>query len=165
MSRPFRALGVWLPPQQAGVDAFAAALSEKLNLARYAHRMLAAETGFETEEAPDLSVVAFRYLPGSGSAEAFNELLAAHLRREGTVFITTTRVGERVMLRAAIGSVPTHRSHRRSGLLRRERRQASDRSASAYPVDAPTVDRRLPTRCRSGSDSFCPWPSDSSRTY
>ncbi len=108
LTRPFRGLGVWLPVQLAGVDAFAAALTEKLELARDAERELRAQPGFETDGPPDLAIVAFRYLPTNGSADAFNLALAERVQEEGRVFVSTTRLRGRVMLRAAIGSVHTH---------------------------------------------------------
>ena len=63
LTRHFRALRLWLPLQIAGVAAFRAAQAEKLELARYFHARLSAIDGFDAGPAPDLSVVAFRYLP------------------------------------------------------------------------------------------------------
>ena len=63
LTRHFRALRLWLPLQLAGVAAFRAAQSEKLQLARYFHACLSAIEGFAAGAEPDLSVVAFRYDP------------------------------------------------------------------------------------------------------
>src|SRR5262249_5727199 len=64
LTRPFRALRLWLPLQLAGVGAFRAALSEKLLLAAYFHEQLQRIQDFEVvAKAPDLSIVTYRYKP------------------------------------------------------------------------------------------------------
>ena len=60
LSRDFRGLRVWLPLMLHGVAAFREQLAEKLSLARWAHRELAADPRFEMLDEPQLSVVAFR---------------------------------------------------------------------------------------------------------
>ena len=66
LTRHFRALRLWLPLQIAGIAAFRAAQSEKLALARYFHARLGEIDGFDPGPPPELSVVAFRYLPEGG---------------------------------------------------------------------------------------------------
>ena len=80
--RHFRALRLWLPLQMAGVAAFRAAQAEKLALARYFHARLSEIDGFDPGPEPDLSVVAFRYLPKTGEADKFNERLMRPSRRK-----------------------------------------------------------------------------------
>lgn len=111
LTRHFRALRLWLPLQIAGVAAFRAAQSEKLALARYFHARLGQVEGFEVGPAPDLSVVAFRYLPASGDADAYNERLIHRLVEEGRVLLSGTRIDGRYMLRCAILSFRTHIEH------------------------------------------------------
>jgi glutamate/tyrosine decarboxylase-like PLP-dependent enzyme len=111
LTRHFRALRLWLPLQVAGVGAFRAAQAEKLMLARYFHARLQALDGFETGPAPDLSVVAFRYLPRQGDADDFNERLTRRLVEEGRVMLSGTRVDGRYVLRCAIVSFRTHIEH------------------------------------------------------
>jgi glutamate/tyrosine decarboxylase-like PLP-dependent enzyme len=111
LTRHFRALRLWLPLQIAGVAAFRAAQTEKLMLARYFHARLQTLEGFETGPAPDLSVVAFRYLPKHGDADDFNERLMRRLVEEGRVMLSGTRVDGRYMLRCAILSFRTHIEH------------------------------------------------------
>ncbi len=108
LTRPFRALGLWLPLQLAGLGAFRAAQSEKIRLARHFHARLSDLPGFEAGPPPDLSVVAFRYLPRNGDTDAFNEALIARVQEEGEVFISGTRIDGRAFLRAAILSFRTH---------------------------------------------------------
>jgi aromatic-L-amino-acid/L-tryptophan decarboxylase len=111
LTRHFRALRVWLPLQLAGTQAFSAALSEKIHLARYLRRRLLEHPGFEVGPPPDLSVVTYRYLPQRQDPDAFNLALAQRIQEQGQVFLSTTRLGGRVVLRAAVLSFRTHLEH------------------------------------------------------
>jgi aromatic-L-amino-acid/L-tryptophan decarboxylase len=111
LTRHFRALRLWLPLQIAGVAAFRAAQAEKLALARYFHARLSAIEGFEAGPPPDLSVVAFRYLPKSGDVDEFNERLLRHIQQEGRVMLSGTRIDGRYYLRCAILCFRTHIEH------------------------------------------------------
>jgi glutamate/tyrosine decarboxylase-like PLP-dependent enzyme len=111
LTRHFRALRLWLPLQVAGVAAFRAAQSEKIGLARYFHARLSALPGWEVGPPPDLSIVAFRYRPAKGDADAFNRQLLRRLQEEGRVFLSGTRIDGADWLRAAILSFRTHLDH------------------------------------------------------
>jgi glutamate/tyrosine decarboxylase-like PLP-dependent enzyme len=111
LTRHFRALRLWLPLQIAGVAAFRAAQEEKLRLARYFHARLSELEGFEAGGPPDLSVVAFRYRPTTGDADAFNERLIRHVQQEGRVMLSGTRIDGQFHLRCAILSFRTHLEH------------------------------------------------------
>jgi len=111
LTQHFRALRLWLPLQIAGVGAFRAAQAEKLALARYFHARLSEIDGFDPGPAPDLSVVAFRYLPKSGDADEFNERLIRHVQQEGRVMLSGTRIDGRFYLRCAILCFRTHLEH------------------------------------------------------
>ena len=111
LTRHFRALRLWLPLQLAGAGAFRAALSEKLALARHFHAKLSDLEGFDPGPPPDLTVVAFRYLPRQGDPNRFNEALLAWLQQQGQVFLSGTRIDGDVFLRAAILSFRTHLQH------------------------------------------------------
>lgn len=111
LTRHFRALRLWLPLQVAGVAAFRAAQAEKLALARYFHARLSQIDGFDAGPEPQLSVVAFRYLPRSGDVDAFNERLIRHIQEEGRVMLSGTRVDGSFRLRCAILCFRTHLEH------------------------------------------------------
>jgi aromatic-L-amino-acid/L-tryptophan decarboxylase len=128
LTRHFRALRLWLPLQLAGTRAFAAALSEKIHLARYFRGRLLEQPGFEVGPAPDLSVVTYRYLPRRGDADAFNLALAQRLQDQGEVFISTTKLNGAVALRAAVMSFRTHLEH-------------VDRAVEALATQATLMDR------------------------
>ena len=95
----------------AGVRAFRAAQSEKIALARYFHGRLSAMPGWETGPTPDLSIVAFRYLPANGDRDGFNRRLLQRLQEEGRVFLSGTRIDGADWLRCAILSFRTHLEH------------------------------------------------------
>jgi len=111
LTRHFRALRLWLPLQMAGIGAFRAAQSEKLALARYFHARLSEIDGFDPGPEPQLSVVAFRYLPKSGDVDEFNERLMHHIQQEGRVMMSGTRIDGSYRLRCAILCFRTHLEH------------------------------------------------------
>jgi glutamate/tyrosine decarboxylase-like PLP-dependent enzyme len=95
----------------AGIAAFRAAQSEKLALARYFHARLSQIDGFDPGPSPDLSVVAFRYLPKNGEVDEFNERLMSHIQQEGRVMMSGTRIDGSYRLRCAILSFRSHLEH------------------------------------------------------
>jgi len=111
LTRHFRALRLWLPLQIAGVSAFRAAQSEKLALARYFHGRLSELDGFDPGPPPDLSVVAFRYVPKDGDANEFTDRLLKHLQQGGRVMMSGTRIDGINLIRCAILSFRTHLEH------------------------------------------------------
>jgi glutamate/tyrosine decarboxylase-like PLP-dependent enzyme len=111
LSRPFRALRMWLPLVLVGAAPFRAALEEKLLLARYFHRRVQA-LGFQVGPEPDLSVVTFRWAPAGVSperADAVNSALVDSVRQDGRVFFSSTTLDGRFTLRMAAVSFRTHR--------------------------------------------------------
>jgi aromatic-L-amino-acid decarboxylase len=109
LSRDFRGLRVWLPLKLHGADAFREALDEKLDLAEWLYEELRATSRFELPWKPDLTVVPFRYQPSAGHAEAFNRRLLERINASKRVFLSSTIIGGRFVLRACILSFRTHR--------------------------------------------------------
>ncbi len=108
LTKHFRGLRMWLPLQIAGVKVFRAALSEKILLARYFYDKIQTIDGFEVGPYPDLSVVTYRYVPDNGKADLFNELLMKELLNDGRIFISSTRINGKFVLRLAVGCFRTH---------------------------------------------------------
>jgi glutamate/tyrosine decarboxylase-like PLP-dependent enzyme len=106
LSRPFRGLRVWLPLALLGTRPFAAALEEKLLLARWAHAQLAATPGFEVGPEPDLSVFLFRLAGAENAArDARNQRFYEALIADGrAAFSPTTIAGERWLRMAVLGA-------------------------------------------------------------
>jgi glutamate/tyrosine decarboxylase-like PLP-dependent enzyme len=111
LTRHFRALRLWLPLQMAGLSAFRAAQREKLLLAQYFHARLSELPDFDGGPAPDLSVVAFRYVPAGMDANAASERLLQHLQQEGRVMLSGTRIDGKYYIRCAILSFRSHTEH------------------------------------------------------
>lgn len=108
LTRHFRALRLWLPLKLIGVAPFRAMLNEKLLLTKYAYRHLQSEPGFEVGPEPELSIFVFRYIDVNGDVNEFNRRLTEALRRDGTIFITSTLIDGVYMLRFAVLSYRTH---------------------------------------------------------
>ncbi len=111
LTKHFRGLRLWLPLKLFGLAPFRAALSEKIQLARYFHDQIRQADGFEAGPAPDLSIVTYRYRPPRGDVDDFNQRLVKEIQKEGKLFISSTRVGGRFVLRLAVVSFRTHLDH------------------------------------------------------
>lgn len=108
LSRDFRGLRIWLPLVLHGLDAFKDAIEEKLTLTRWAYDRLSKDSRFELLDEPQLSVVAFR-LKGAGSAsDALNEELQRRVNARGRVFLSSTRLDGRYVIRLCVLSFRTH---------------------------------------------------------
>ena len=77
-------------------------------MARYFFEQIQKIDGFEVGPYPDLSVVTYRYLPKQGNADDFNQRLTRAIQSDGRVFISSTRVDGKFVLRAAILCFRTH---------------------------------------------------------
>jgi aromatic-L-amino-acid decarboxylase len=133
LSRPFRGLRVWLPLQLVGSEPFRAALEEKLDLAEWLHRRLAAEPGIEILAAPQLSLFAFRLHPPDRDDAALDELNRRFLdaiNRRGRVYLTSTVLPQGFALRVCVVSFRTHRD-RVEAALEDIRAAAADCAAPA----------------------------------
>jgi glutamate/tyrosine decarboxylase-like PLP-dependent enzyme len=108
LSKPFRGLRLWLPLKLCGLAPFRAALEEKLLLARYFHERISAMAGFEVGPSPELSVVTFRYVPARGDADTFNARLVDAVQQDGRVFLSSSRIDGRFILRLAVLAFRTH---------------------------------------------------------
>lgn len=109
LSRDFRGLRIWLPLVLHGADAFREAIEEKLALTRHAYEQLRADPRFEILDEPQLSVIAFR-LKGEGeAADRLNEDLMHRVNARGRVFLSSTRLDGRYVIRICVLSFRTHK--------------------------------------------------------
>ncbi len=109
LSRDFRGLRVWLPLKLHGLGAFRSALDEKLDLTRVLYEGLKDTPGFALPWEPQLTVIPFRYEPRSGDAEGFNRRLLERINASKRVFLSSTMIEGRFIIRACIVSHRTHR--------------------------------------------------------
>ena len=109
LSREFRGMRVWMPLRLHGVGAFRGALDEKLDLTHRLADALSEDPNVDLCWEPQLTVVPFR-LAGDAGAEdderqkAFLDRINASKR----VFLSSTRIDGRYLLRACIVSHRTH---------------------------------------------------------
>lgn len=108
LSRDFRGLRLWLPLMLHGADAFRDAIEEKLMLTRWAYERLRDDPRFEVLDEPQLSVIAFRLKGEGAEADARNEDLQRRVNARGRVFLSSTRLDGRYVVRLCVLSFRTH---------------------------------------------------------
>jgi aromatic-L-amino-acid/L-tryptophan decarboxylase len=106
LSRPFRALSVWLPLQLHGVAPFREALDSSLDLAAFAYERLRGIPGIETAWRPDLSIVAFGFEDDDMGREALEAVNA-----DRKVHLSPTVIDGRFILRFAVLNRRTTTEH------------------------------------------------------
>jgi aromatic-L-amino-acid decarboxylase len=110
LTRPFRALRMWLPLAVLGTEPFRAALEEKMLLAQYAHDLLKKINNLWLGPAPQLSIIVFRYESENKELNAeINQTLIDEITAEGEFYISTTELNGRAALRLAILTTRTNR--------------------------------------------------------
>lgn len=100
LTKHFRGLRVWLPLQLHGTEPFIACLEEKLLLTKY-FRIQLNQRGFCTGPEPDLSVSYFWY-PFILDEDQNNRLLMQEIHRDGAVFLSSSIIDGRFVIRMAI---------------------------------------------------------------
>ena len=108
LTKHFRGLRVWLPLQLHGIQPFIACLEEKILLTAY-FRMQLQELGFCLGPEPDLSVSYFWY-PFPSDTDAKNKALMAAIHRDGSVFLSSSMIDGRFVIRMAILAFRTKKS-------------------------------------------------------
>ncbi len=109
LTKHFRGLRMWIPLQLYGLKSFKAALEEKILLTHYFYKEVQ-KIGFEVGSFPDLSVMVYRYVPKTGDADSFNLQIIEEFKKDGRVFLSSTRIKGEVWLRLAVLSFRTRLS-------------------------------------------------------
>jgi glutamate/tyrosine decarboxylase-like PLP-dependent enzyme len=117
MSRPFRALKLWMSLGYHGVEGYRRLHRRNLRCVEYLHDMVVSDADFETLQEPNLFIYSFRFHPEdlhsrrleTATREAvddyldwLNQRIADDLRLTGLAFLTTTSVREHTVLRMSI---------------------------------------------------------------
>ncbi|MDT0685719.1 pyridoxal phosphate-dependent decarboxylase family protein [Autumnicola psychrophila] len=105
LTKHFRALRLWLPLQLHGIAPFTACLEEKLLLTRYFREKIQ-EQGFKVGPEPDLSVTYF-WWPQDENEDEFNKSLLREIHKDGTVFLSSTLIEGKFVIRLAVLSFRT----------------------------------------------------------
>ena len=105
LSRGFRALRVWSCLRAYGLDRLARKISDNCRQAARMAALVEAADALELGAPVALNVCCFRYAPkdvDGESQDALNRQLAVRLQLDGKVVFSTTKLGGRTFLRAAI---------------------------------------------------------------
>jgi len=106
LTKHFRGLRLWLPLMLHGIEPFIACLEEKLLLTHYFRKRLV-EIGFNVGPEPDLSVSYF-WRPSTHIDEnLLNEKLMEAIHKDGTIFLSSTKIEGKFVIRIAILSFRT----------------------------------------------------------
>ncbi len=109
LSKDFRGLRVWLPVMLHGLATFREHLQEKLELARWAYNEIKDLPFLEMLDEPQLSVVAFAGRPPHGDGDQFGKELLTRVNARRRVFLSSTVMDGRYILRICILNFRTHR--------------------------------------------------------
>jgi glutamate/tyrosine decarboxylase-like PLP-dependent enzyme len=107
LSRPFRALKIWLSLRYFGLNAYRESIREDLGLARTLGNAIDVEPELERLAPVALSAVCFRYVGASGDLNALNRSILDKVIRRGRVYISNAMIDGKFALRAC---VVNHRS-------------------------------------------------------
>lgn len=111
LTRPFRALKVWMSLQVFGADAFAAAIDRTMELAEFAQRELLADPVWEITSRPQMAVITFRCAPEALRSKArtdpemarkldnLNRGIAAQMQEEAFALVLSTELRGQTVLR------------------------------------------------------------------
>ncbi|MBK7129448.1 MAG: aminotransferase class V-fold PLP-dependent enzyme [Crocinitomicaceae bacterium] len=108
LTKHFRGLRMWFPLQMHGIEPFIACLDEKLILTQY-FRLKLAERGFRLGPEPDLSVSYFYWPSTKTDVDAFNQKLTELIHADGKIFLSSTKINGKQVIRMAILSFRTKR--------------------------------------------------------
>jgi aromatic-L-amino-acid decarboxylase len=114
LGRRFRALKLWMVLRAFGAEGLAERIRYHVALAQEFAAWVRAEPDWEIMAPHPLSLVCFRYAP-EGTSEAEREAVNARVMHDvnatGEAFLSHTKLGDRYVLRLAIGNVRTERRH------------------------------------------------------
>jgi aromatic-L-amino-acid/L-tryptophan decarboxylase len=107
LGRRFRALKLWFVIRHYGVEGLRWHVRRHVALAQEFARWVQADPRFELAVPPPLNLVCFRHRAG----DALNQALMDRLNGSGELFLTHTRLQERLTLRMCIGQTQTEQRH------------------------------------------------------
>ena len=116
LSRDFRGIRVWLPLMLHGAGAFREQLTEKLALTRWAYERLREEPLFEIFDEPQLSVVALSCKSPRGDSNAFSAEVLKRVNARKKVFLSSTAIDGRYLIRICVVSFRTHQERVRDAV-------------------------------------------------
>lgn len=113
MSRPFRALKLWMSLKHRGVEGYRQLLRQNCYCAEHLHDRVEGAENFQVLQEPNLFIYSFRYLPAdlrsaedsvNEYADWLNQRITDDLRLTGEAYVTTTEVQGHTVIRLSICS-------------------------------------------------------------
>ena len=114
LGRRFRALKLWMVIRMYGVDGLQKALRQHIEMAQEFAGWIRESNQFELMAPVPFSTVCFRATPSGipeDQVDAFNENLMHRVNQTGEIYISHTRLKNKITLRLAIGNLKTERKH------------------------------------------------------
>ena len=104
LSRPFRALTVWLQIKLWGTRALAAAIESNIACARHFGSLVQNSQELELLAPVGLSIFCFRYRPAgyAGNLDTLNERILINLQRAGSSYLSNALLGGNFALRGCV---------------------------------------------------------------
>jgi glutamate/tyrosine decarboxylase-like PLP-dependent enzyme len=102
LSRGFRALKIWMTLRAYGTEGLASVVENGCDLAQALAARVRAEPWLELLAPVTLNIVCFRVCRGAGDLDALNRDLVADLQESGIAAPSTTTVGGKLAIRAAL---------------------------------------------------------------
>ncbi|HEY1341086.1 MAG TPA: aminotransferase class V-fold PLP-dependent enzyme [Bryobacteraceae bacterium] len=104
LSRPLRALDLWLLIKFAGADRLADAIDGNIACAKRLEELVNASNDFEMLAPVELSIFCFRYCPPgySGDLNALNERILVELQRGGSSYVSNANIRGEFALRGCV---------------------------------------------------------------
>jgi len=107
LGRRFRALKLWFVIRHYGVDGLQHHIRRQVELAQELVRWVEKDNRFEMGPPAPLNLVCFRLKQGDDA----NQALMDRLNRSGDLYLTHTRLNDRLTLRLCVGQANTERRH------------------------------------------------------
>jgi len=107
LGRRFRALKLWLVIRHYGVEGLRHHVRRHVELAQRFATWVDEDPDFELVVPPPLNLVCFRHRGG----DEVNQAIMDRLNASGDLFLTHTRLGDRLVLRMSIGQASTEERH------------------------------------------------------
>ena len=104
LSRPFRALDLWLLIKFVGAAALAEAVESNIACAKHLEKLVEASDDFEMLAPVELSIFCFRYRPRgfAGDLDALNEQTLVRVQRDGSSYLSNARIRGQFALRGCV---------------------------------------------------------------
>jgi aromatic-L-amino-acid decarboxylase len=108
LGRRFRALKLWFVIRHYGIEGLRHHVREHVRLAQEFASWVADDDRFELAVEPPLNLVCFRLRHGDDEA---NQQLMDRLNASGRLYLTHTRLGDKLTLRLSVGQTNTQQRH------------------------------------------------------